>query len=253
VRSFVQTFTGNRDNAIRHEPDIRHETSLQAIPVDVVVTMYKQALLTDPLETKLITGGILAWCGDAIAQSRDDSDYDVKRAGALVSFDMCYRAVQCALFPEIVRVCDGHYLATILPGVDINILTTLEQTFTNQFIVIPIIYYPLFFSLTGYVQGLSAEATIERVKTTIVPLLMRNWAFWIPVQYFQFGYVDEPLQIPFLCVVGLAWTFILSAAAGSVQTEDAQKDGAVKVLMNEEEDFELLVTDLQQNVTSVYV
>jgi hypothetical protein len=52
--------------------------------------------------------------------------------------------------------------------------------------------------------------------------LKRNWLFWIPVQYFQFGYVDEPLQIPFLCVVGLAWTFILSLAAGSVQTYDQE-------------------------------
>lgn len=92
----------------------------------------------------------------------------------------------------------------------------------NQFLVIPFIYYPIFFTLTGYVQGLSLDATIERVSTTIVPLLKRNWAFWIPVQYFQFGYVDEPLQIPFLCVVGLAWTCILSIAAGSVKSYDAE-------------------------------
>lgn len=180
--------------------------------------MYNQALMTNPLETKLATGGILALAGDYIAQLREQGDYDVKRAGSFVSFDMMYRAMQCALFPEIVRVCDGHFLGTILPGVDISILATLEQTMTNQFIVIPTIYYPLFFSLTGYVQGLSIDATIERAQTTIVPLLKRNWAFWLPVQYFQFGYVDEPLQIPFLCVVGLVWTFILSVAAGSVKT-----------------------------------
>lgn len=105
----------------------------------------------------------------------------------------------------------------------------------NQFIVIPTIYYPLFFSLTGYVQGLSIEATIERAQTTIVPLLKRNWAFWLPVQYFQFGYVDEPLQIPFLCVVGLAWTFILSVAAGSVKTynEDEMQVAATNRLGDE--------------------
>ena len=75
---------------------------------------------------------------------------------------------------------------------------------------IPLFYYPLFFSLTGWVQGLTVDATIERAQTTIFPLLKRNWAFWLPVQYFQFGYVDEPLQIPFLCLVGLIWTFIFS-------------------------------------------
>jgi protein Mpv17 len=186
--------------------------------------MYNQALMTNPLETKLATGGILAFAGDFIAQSRDDADYDVKRAGAIVSFDMMYRAMQCALFPEIVRVCDGHHLGSFLQGVDISVLATLEQTMTNQFIIIPLVYYPLFFSLTGYVQGLSIDATIERAQSTIVPLLKRNWTFWLPVQYFQFGYVNEPLQIPFLCVVGLAWTFILSVAAGSVQTYNEAND-----------------------------
>lgn len=200
----------------------RQDTSLTALPVpiDHVVDLYNQLLLSNPLETKLATGGILAMAGDAIAQSRDVGGYDTKRAGAFVCFDMLYRALQIAIFPEIVHTCDGHYLGTLLPNMDFSVLAIMEQTMANQFFVIPFIYYPVFFSLTGYVQGLSQEATIERVKTTIGPLLKRNWTFWIPVQYFQFGYVDEPLQIPFLCVVGLAWTFILSVAVGSVSTYD---------------------------------
>ena len=102
----------------------------------------------------------------------------------------------------------------------------------NQFLVIPFIYYPVFFSLTGYIQGLSIDANIERATTTIIPLLKRNWTFWLPVQYFQFGYVDEPLQIPFLCVVGLAWTFILSIFAGSVKNYDVEEDEDLAVVMN---------------------
>lgn len=121
------------------------------------------------------------------------------------------------------------------------------ETTANQFIVIPIIYYPLFFSLTGYVQGLSIDATIDRAQTTIIPLLKRNWTFWIPIQYFQFGYVDEPLQIPFLCVVGLAWTFILSVAAGSVKTYDAEVGVEdLNVLIEEENNVSIRV---EANVT----
>lgn len=121
------------------------------------------------------------------------------------------------------------------------------ETTANQFIVIPFIYYPLFFSLTGYVQGLSIDATIDRAQTTIIPLLKRNWTFWIPVQYFQFGYVDEPLQIPFLCVVGLAWTFILSVAAGSVKTYDAEVGVEdLNVLIEEENNVSIRV---EANVT----
>lgn len=199
-------------------------SSLRAAPLDIIVSQYKDSLMDYPLETKLITGGVLAFLGDLLAQSQEAS-YDKKRAAALVSFDMVYRAVQCALFPSIVTHCDGHHLACLtsllsVPDsfVTLKTLATMEQTFANQFIVIPLIYYPVFFTLTGCLQGLSMEATVKRVENTVVPLLTRNWLFWIPVQYFQFGYVEEPLQIPFLCVVGLAWTFILSAAAGSIET-----------------------------------
>lgn len=108
-------------------------TALHASPFDIASAFYTQALLSNPLETKLLTGGILAMAGDAIAQSRDEGDYDVKRAGAFVSFDILYRALQCSLFPEIIQVCDGHYLASltsVIPAVEVNreILATMEQT-----------------------------------------------------------------------------------------------------------------------------
>jgi len=244
----VEGFTSSSSYVYREKLTIPvpKETSLNAVPVDVdaITHLYNQALLTNPLETKLATGGVLALAGDAIAQSRDVGGYDTKRAGAFITFDVMYRAFQCTSFPEITRVCDGHYLATLLPGIDVTVLATAEQTMANQFFFIPLFYYPLFFSLTGWVQGLTVDATIERAQTTIFPLLKRNWAFWLPVQYFQFGYVDEPLQIPFLCLVGLIWTFILSVAAGSVNTYEEEE-----IIINESADNKIAF--IQKNSTVV--
>jgi len=219
--SFRQKTTGVLQRPIdrpgRYPTYTINHSALQAVPLDLIASMYKDSLIENPLETKLITGGILAFFGDAIAQSREP-EYDTKRAGAFVTFDIFYRAVQCAIFPYIVETCQGQYLSPLLSNVmDVQTAAILEQTCANQFIVIPFLYYPVFFTLTGYVQGLSADASIERAQNTLIPLLKRNWLFWLPVQYYQFGYVDEPLQIPFLCVAGLAWTFILSLAAGSVK------------------------------------
>eukprot|EP00554_Chaetoceros_debilis_P003736 CAMPEP_0194086186 /NCGR_PEP_ID=MMETSP0149-20130528/20256_1 /TAXON_ID=122233 /ORGANISM="Chaetoceros debilis, Strain MM31A-1" /LENGTH=314 /DNA_ID=CAMNT_0038769223 /DNA_START=234 /DNA_END=1178 /DNA_ORIENTATION=+ len=200
------------------------------VPIEEIFAWYRGSLDVHPIATSMVTGGILAFFGDFIAQkanaSSPDDKYDPTRAASLVSFDVVYRASQCALFPEIVKLCDGRHLGSILPMADLSgdlhNLAVLEQTLTNQFAVIPFFYYPVFFTLTGFAQGLSAEASLERAQTTIVPLLKRNWLFWIPVQYFQFGYVEEQLQIPFLCVAGLAWTFILSATAGSAQTSQKE-------------------------------
>lgn len=119
-------------------------TCLSLSPLDIASTIYNQALLTNPLETKLVTGGILALLGDYIAQrstnTADDGkvEYDVKRAGAFISFDIMYRAVQCALFPEITRICDGHFLGSIgllHNHVDLGILATLEQTMCKLYIL----------------------------------------------------------------------------------------------------------------------
>ena len=167
----------------------------------------------------MLTGAALAYVGDYIAQIRQNEVYDTKRATSFVIFDMLYRASQCALFPIIIEKFQGQYLSTIpidiIGNIDTYYLATTERTLCNQLFVIPFFYYPLFFTLTGYMQGLRNDEIVTFAKQSIGKLLVRNWSFWIPVQFFQFGYVDEDFQIPFLCVVGLIWTLILSLSAGS--------------------------------------
>jgi protein Mpv17 len=167
----------------------------------------------------MITGGVLALLGDAIAQSRQNDEYDEKRASSIVIFDLFYRALQCYLFPVISQVCKGQYFGQIFREVNVNSLAAWEQTLVNQLIIIPIIYYPLFFLTTGFLQNLSWFEIFDRASKKFKTLLKRNWLFWIPVQYIQFRFIAEPFQIPFLCIVGLVWTFILSISTGSVKTE----------------------------------
>ena len=131
---FLQNYANSRRNALHIGlENIRRETSLSVAPFDEISTLYNQALLTNPLETKLVTGGVLASLGDYIAQKGEAEGYDTKRAGAFVTFDVMYRALQCALFPEITRVCDGHFLGSFVPLVDLSILATLEQTMGKHF------------------------------------------------------------------------------------------------------------------------
>jgi len=91
------------------------------------------------------------------------------------------------------------------------------QAIASQLIVVPFFYYPVFFTFTAYIQGLDFEEGLLRAKDNFIPLMKRNLLFWIPVQYIQFCYIPTDLQIPFLSVAGLAWTFILSVLAGSAK------------------------------------
>lgn len=190
---------------------------------------YKHSLAVHPLEMKMITGATFATMGDAIAQSRQPEPYDKNRAASFMAFDAAYRALQHNLFPWIVKHCQGQFIlgavATIpalsklvsSSNIDTSYFAAMEQTLSSQLGLVPFIYYPVFFALTGAVQGLSIEGTIDRAKENFLPIMERNLIFWIPVQFIQFGFIEENLQIPFLCICGLAWIVILSTMAGSTQ------------------------------------
>jgi hypothetical protein len=93
----------------------------------------------------------------------------------------------------------------------------MEQTLASQLGIVPFFYYPVFYTITAFVKGVDREQAVQRAKDTFIPLMKRNLLFWIPVQFIQFGYIDENLQIPFLSVAGLAWTFIISLFAGNAK------------------------------------
>ena len=213
-------------------------TPLPALPlVSSPLLAYGTALATHPLATKVATATVLGVAGDAIAQRRtaaiDDGEipndwYDLKRAVSFGTFDALYRGgFQHVAFPWIISTFQGDGLTHLVAGVavavgveagppalDPNIMAAAERTIFNQGLVVPSIYYPFFFAVTGFVQGLNKDQTVERAIREFPRLLRRNILFWVPVQISQFAFVDPEFQIPYLSVVGLVWTVILSTTAG---------------------------------------
>jgi hypothetical protein len=222
-------------HAAAHHPHVAASSINPMELANTLLTSYKQTLATNPLPTKMVTGAVLATAGDAIAQSREPGEYDTRRAASFASFDMAYRALQHASFPIIVEHCRGQFFTGLLGAMGASAMVThvnadvitnyfaaMEQTLASQLGIVPFLYYPVFFALTGAIQGLSVEGSVDRAKEKFLPLMQRNLLFWIPVQFIQFGFVEENLQIPFLSVCGLAWTFILSVMAGSTKSYQEQ-------------------------------
>jgi protein Mpv17 len=219
VESLPQSWIGQATTSTLASSDIVADTIVPAYQ------SYREALRENPLQTKVVTGAVLAVVGDAIAQTREPAEYNSKRAAAFVAFDACYRAVQQWTYPPLMVACKGQYLAGMLASLGfaptysddtVYLMAAFEQTMISQLVIIPLFYYPVFYAITGAVQGLSVDESIQRAKDTFVPLMKRNLAFWIPVQFGVFGYVEENLQIPILIACGLVWTVILSVSAGAV-------------------------------------
>lgn len=172
-------------------------------------------LTTAPLTTKMLTGAALAVTGDALAQKCDTSrtGYDKRRAASFAIFDMAYRALQHAVYPSICSHFQGQYLCSAL--LPVHTAAPLERTLCSQLGIVPFLYYPFFFSLTAALQGLNFAAGVHRARRMFGSLMQRNLLFWIPAQFVQFRWVPTALQIPFVSVCGVMWTFILSILAGA--------------------------------------
>ena len=188
-------------------------------PLSVPVDAYMAALQAHPLQTNLASAATLAFAGDAIAQRVGKAPYDPRRAVSFVTFDAAYRGgFQTAALPWIIDKCDGHVLESLCgPVIDQSVLAATEATLFNQLLVIPIIYYPLFYAITGPMQGLTQDESIERARSQFVPITIRNWKFWIPANFAQFVLLEEQYQVPYTCVMGLIWNVILSASAGAAR------------------------------------
>ena len=196
---------------------------------DSFLSSYQAALNAQPLQTQVETGVVLAVVGDAIAQQQtpqqgqQKTTYDAKRAISFVLFDVCWRVVQHYLYPPLIENFQGDTLNPIFH----DSAAAVEQALVSQLVMIPIFYYPTFFAVTGFVQGLDVKETIERATSNFFGLMIRNWLFWIPVQYAVFQYCSVEQQISVLIVAGLIWTVILSVVAGAASSKEQSPETGI--------------------------
>jgi len=205
---------------------------------NMMFTPYQNSLVNNPLVTKVFTGAVLAIVGDAVAQATSNEaalanqqtkiGYDKRRALSFAAFDSCYRVFQHNVFPWVIRSGQGNVIKRLLPKIipSQNMVAffspaaaAIEQTAIYQFVIVPFLYYPIFFTFTGFIQGLSLTQSIDRMKRQYFPCWRRNLMFWIPTQMVLFGVVAEKWQIPFACLMGMIWSTILSKTAGNTKKQ----------------------------------
>lgn len=189
---------------------------------DVSTSMTLLEQVTDPLLLQHITvGGALALTGDVIAQSllsEDETksfppaDWDKVRTAAFVAFGALYTGGA------------QHFIFKFLNTEFDEPLTRLGLA---QFGFIPFCYYPTFLLMVpalraGLELGFGTDEAAERqnelftdVAEKIPATLVRNWFFWLPVQFVQFNFVPTDLQVTFAACFGVIWNAILSWSTAS--------------------------------------
>ena len=204
-----------------------------------LLSVYDAALSANPIATRIATAATFAAAGDAFSQRHlqtgHHKKYDVKRAAGLVGFDSFYRGVmQQPLLAWISATFDGRALRMLLPLLPLPLVAAFERVLVNQFIFGPGIYYPLYFSITGAIHGLTPRESFARAKAQWASLFGVNLLFWLPVQLVRLLTLPQRYWVPFICFAGLVWNVILSAVACRRDAECfCRKTGECSVTYNE--------------------
>jgi len=194
--------------------------------VSPLLAQYGALLSAHPVVTNAVTAGLLAVSGDAVAQSREKAPYDIRRGCTFVAFNTAYRGgFQLLAFPALFAICQGRAVSVAvhcLPCVANDLCLgqfgpALERMLVNQVLIVPTVYYPFFFLLSGWLQQLGPRQTLLRARANWRRLVLKNWLFWMPVNLVQFAVLPLRWQVTVSCMMGFIWNVILSIAAGNVQ------------------------------------
>jgi len=184
--------------------------------------------LADPLLIQhMATGGVLALAGDVIAQAllSDDekksfppANWDKVRTAAFVAFGAFYTGGA------------QHFIFGFLNE---EFASPLTRLVIAQFGFIPFCYYPTFLLMVPALRAGwesefgSDEASVRQtelfrdVASKIPTTLVRNWCFWLPVQFVQFNFIPTDLQVTYAAAFGVIWNAILSWSTETASSKDA--------------------------------
>ncbi|KAL9184952.1 hypothetical protein ACHAXT_002729 [Thalassiosira profunda] len=192
----------------------------------------------DPLLIQhMATGGALALAGDVIAQSLlseskekkiPPKDWDVVRTAAFVAFGTLYTGGA------------QHFIFGFLNE---NFDAPMVRLALAQFFFIPFCYYPTFLAMVPALragweaeEGFGSKEANARTKelfsetaSRIPSTLLRNWCFWLPVQFVQFNFIPMDFHVTFTAAFGVVWNAILSwsTASTGADTDAPEKEASV--------------------------
>lgn len=179
-----------------------------------MITKINQFLKQRPLLVSLVSNTVKTASADYITQKyiEGKQEIDNKRLALFTSFGLAYLGGwQYYLFNKVFVNCDNiifkyglkkPYRSAVLTFLDLGIHT-------------PLMYYPSFYAMKGYLDDKTIFDSLSVYKSNFKTDLLSIWQLWIPAQMINFTFIPIHLRMPYITCVSFGWTIILSMARGN--------------------------------------
>jgi len=222
-----------------------------------LIEWYESNLQSNPVRTKMVSGGFLWGLGDVVAQAvpalfpqqekingKNDMDADVATRKSnpqnsfqfndfMLSYDYA-RTGRAVFFGTLIHAPTAHvhynFLETLtiksgLSGLSIPVF----KAFVEQFVYWSWFSNTLYHGAMGAMQGHQFDQIYQHISDVLWDTQKAQWAFWIPIQLVNFRFVPVRHQLNVVLITSVVWTALLSAWYPPSDTSNTEKEsGSIK-------------------------
>ena len=171
-----------------------------------------------PLFVSLVGNTIKTAYADIITQKylENKKQLDLQRLCVFTSFGFVYLGGwQYYLFNNLFVRCEK--IMTLSKYKQFS--RSIVLTFLDIGVHTPLMYYPSFYVIKGYLEKQSINNIIETYNVNIKNDMIAIWKVWLPAQMINFMFCPIHLRMPFITSVSFGWTIILSFMRGNKNSE----------------------------------
>lgn len=190
---------------------------------------YNHQLVTNPIPTKCISAGLIAFVADIVCQTYFPSDGKLKEKPPLERIDW-QRNFNFTLLNAVGISLLTHYwygyLSTRIVGD--TFAAALKRVFFDQTLFAPFLVGALF-SSNMVLKG-EADGIPDKLRNDLPSAMVHNYIVWIPAQLINFRFVPPQLRVLWANFIGFFWNIYLSSAANKPKSviEDAQENASAE-------------------------
>lgn len=171
-----------------------------------------------PLFVSLVGNTIKTASADIVTQKylENKKELDLQRLAVFTSFGFVYLGGwQHYLFNNLFVRCEKVMtLAKYKP-----VTQSMVLTFLDLGVHTPLMYYPSFYMIKGYLENQSTNTVLQTYNENIKSDMIAMWKVWFPAQMINFTFVPVHFRMPFITSVSFGWTIILSLMRGNKKND----------------------------------